>query len=65
MYGRLMNIVTERARAAVKKHGGLRKAARALGVNYSTLSLLQNGKRPSASERTLQALGLTRKIRDA
>jgi DNA-binding Xre family transcriptional regulator len=58
-----MNIVQTRARAAVKQHNGLRKAAKALGVNYSTLSLLQTGKRASASERTLRALGLTREPR--
>jgi molybdenum-dependent DNA-binding transcriptional regulator ModE len=60
-----MNIVQAKARAAIKAHGGLRKAAKALGVNYTTLSLLANAKRLTATERTLQALGLTKEPRIA
>jgi hypothetical protein len=60
---RAMNIIQQQARMAVKQHGGVRKAARALGINYSLLSKLQDGRRTSASEKTLRALGLTREPR--
>ncbi len=53
-----MGIVQERAIAAVKRHGGVGAAARALRINRSVLSLLADGKRRSASRRTLAALGL-------
>ena len=58
-----MPIVQERARAAITQHGGLRKAARALRINVTVLSLLADGKRKSASPKTLRALGLKRKER--
>ena len=58
-----MNIVQQRAQAAVKQHRGVRKAARALGIDYGLLAKLASGKRASASERTLRALGLTRAVR--
>ena len=57
-----MSIVTERARAAVQQHGGVRKAARALNINPGVLSLLADGKRLSAGPRTLRALGLKRRL---
>jgi hypothetical protein len=52
----------QQARAAIKKYGGVRKAAQALRINYAVLSLLATGKRTSASPRTLRALGLRRQI---
>jgi hypothetical protein len=58
-----MPILQERARAAIKQHGGLRKAAKALGINHSTLLYLAEGKRTNASARTLQALGVKRMFR--
>jgi hypothetical protein len=58
-----MAILQERARAAIRKHGGLRKAAKALGINHSTLLYLADGKRTAATERTLRALGIQRAYR--
>lgn len=55
-----MPIVQERAKAAVEQHGGVRPAARALRISAGVLSLLADGKRKSASPRTLRALGLKR-----
>jgi hypothetical protein len=57
-----MSIVTERARAAVQQHGGVRKAARALNINPGVLSLLADGKRLTAGPRTLRALGVKRML---
>lgn len=53
-----MAILQERARAAIKQHGGLRKAARALGINHSTLLFLSDGRRTAANPKTLRAFGL-------
>lgn len=58
-----MTLPQERAKAAITKHGGVRKAAKALKINYAVLSLLASGKRISASARTLRALGLTKQVR--
>jgi hypothetical protein len=46
------------AEKAIKKHGSLRKAGKALGIHYSLLSLLASGQRTTASEATLEKLGL-------
>jgi hypothetical protein len=59
-YPRVMSIVKERARAAIEKHNGVRAAARALRISAGVLSMLADGKRPSASPKTLRALGLKR-----
>lgn len=53
-----MSIVQKAAKAAIKRHGGATKAARALRINRTVLVLLADGKRPSASIPTLQKLGL-------
>ena len=55
-----MPIVQEYAKAAIDKHGGVRPAARKLRISAGVLSLLADGKRPSASPKTLRALGLRR-----
>lgn len=57
-----MTLVQERVRAAIKKHGGLRAAARQLDIHPSLLSLLNAGKRASAGKRTLEKLGLRKQI---
>ena len=53
-----MSILMQSARAAIKKHGGLRAAARATGVNHSTLLFLADGRRQNASAKTLRKLGI-------
>jgi hypothetical protein len=42
----------------VTKHGGVRAAALATGVDKSFISRLMNGKKVAPSEATLNALGL-------
>ena len=44
--------------AIVKKHGGIRAAERATGVDKSFISRLMNGHKVAPSEETLKALGL-------
>ena len=44
--------------AAVKKHGGVRAAERATGVDKSFISRLMNGHKVAPSAETLEALGL-------
>jgi len=44
--------------AVVKKHGGVRAAAEATGVDKSFISRLMNGKKVNPSEATLTRLGL-------
>ena len=58
-----MPILQQRARAAIKTHGGLRKAARTLGINHSTLLFLAEGKRTTATQKTLRKLGLEAAVR--
>lgn len=58
-----MPILQTRARAVIHEHGGLRLAARKLRINHTVLSMLADGKRTGASERTLRALGLTKRVR--
>jgi len=53
-----MPILQESARAAIKKHGGLRAAARATGISPSTLLFLADGRRRNASIKTMQRLGV-------
>jgi predicted GIY-YIG superfamily endonuclease len=53
-------VVIERSNAAISKHGGVRMAARVLKINPGVLSALARGARPSASSKTLRALGLKR-----
>ena len=44
--------------AIVKRHGGVRAAERATGVDKSFISRLMNGHKVAPSAETLQALGL-------
>ncbi|MFZ0462240.1 MAG: hypothetical protein WAL82_07525 [Candidatus Acidiferrales bacterium] len=53
-----MNIVQQAARAAIQRHGGTTKAARALQINRTVLRLLADCKRESATDATLRKLGL-------
>jgi hypothetical protein len=53
-----MKALMKAARAAIRKHGGVRAAAAALGIDYSVLSRLASGQRASASNATRVALGL-------
>lgn len=46
----------------VFKHGGLRAAARASGLDAGYLSRLQSGSKEHPSERTLQALGIESRV---
>jgi transcriptional regulator with XRE-family HTH domain len=58
-----MGILQQKAREAIDKYGGVRDAARALGLSASTISLLASGQRKNASESTLRKLGLTKEVR--
>lgn len=42
----------------VERHGGVRAAERATGVDKSFISRLMNGRKVTPSDETLQALGL-------
>ena len=53
-----MNIVQKAARAAIERHGGATKAARALRINVTVLRLLADCKRENANFKTMQRLGL-------
>lgn len=44
--------------AVVTKHGGVRAAERATGVDKSFISRLMSGKKVAPSDETLEALGL-------
>ncbi len=44
--------------SVVKRHGGVRAAERATGVDKSFISRLMNGHKVAPSAETLQALGL-------
>lgn len=45
-------------RSVVERHGGVRAAERATGVDKSFISRLMNGKNVNPSAQTLRALGL-------
>lgn len=55
-----LHLVTleEAVREVVDRHGGVRAAARATGVDKAFISRLLNGKRVAPSDETLEALGL-------
>lgn len=46
----------------IAQHGGLRKAARAVNINYAYLSRLQSAEKVNPKGRVLKALGLERKV---
>lgn len=48
----------EAVRAVVERHGGIRAAERATGVDKSFISRLMSGKKVAPSAETLEALGL-------
>lgn len=53
-----LTTLDEAVAAVVKKHGGVRAAERATGVDKSFISRLMNGHKVAPSAETLQALGL-------
>lgn len=57
-----MEALQAAAKAAVERHGGVRKAARALEIEYTYMSRLAAGKRKSAGVDVLRKLGLTYRI---
>jgi hypothetical protein len=54
--------VQEAVRALVTKHGSLRKAEKATGINYAYLSRLQRGEKSRPEGWVLDALGLVKSI---
>lgn len=46
----------------VKQHGGLRRAAEAVGINAPYLCRLRYGERKNPSERVLKKLGIKRVV---
>ena len=57
-----MTPIQKAAKAAIKKHGGLRKAARVMGISPAYLCRLQNGERTNGSPETLAKLGIRRRV---
>lgn len=55
-------ILSQAVQELVEQHGGLRKAARAIEVNYAYLSRLWNGEKSNPSVKTLRKMGLRRVI---
>lgn len=49
-------------KAIVLKHGGVRAAARAIGVNYAYLSRLQSGEKSNPTAAVLRKLGLRKVV---
>lgn len=58
MVRRQLVTLEEAVAAVVKKHGGVRAAERATGVDKSFISRLMAGKKVAPSAETLEALGL-------
>lgn len=54
--------ISEAVQVAVDRHGGLRKAARAIGVNYAYLSRLWNGAKSNPSPQVLRKLGIVKRV---
>lgn len=50
------------AKAIIFKHGGVRAAARAIGVNYAYLSRLQSGEKSNPTPAVLRKLGLRKVV---
>lgn len=46
----------------VQTHGGVRPAARVLGINYAYLSRLQSGQKSNPTPEVLRKLGLKRVV---
>lgn len=48
--------------ALIEKHGGVRAAARATGIDAAYLCRLRDGEKTEPSEMTLKELGLKREV---
>jgi hypothetical protein len=57
-----MNELTQAVDRIIAKHGGLRKAAKAINVNFAYLWRLSKGKKSNPSARILRKLGLRRRV---
>lgn len=57
-----MSEIAKAVERAVKQHGGLRKAARALGIQAPYLCRLRYGDKTNPSDKILRKLGLARTI---
>jgi len=57
-----MNRVQKAVEAAIKKHKGLRAAARATGLDPGYLCRLRKGKHPNAGDAILKAIGLEKRV---
>ncbi len=53
-------LIRRKVREAVKRYGGLRAAARSIGVPYSYLGAIQSGTRSNPGDWYLRKLGLRR-----
>lgn len=57
-----MSEITEAATKLIEKHGGLRAAARVLGINYAYLWRLKSGEKVNPNAKILRKLGLRRQV---
>ena len=57
-----MQTLSERVRHLEHEHGGLRPAARAIGVDSGYLKRLRDGEKVNPSDETLTRLGLKREV---
>ena len=61
-YTRAMSEIQNAVELAIEKHGGLRKAARALNIEVSYFWRLRHGDKSNPSDKVLRKLGLAREI---
>lgn len=54
--------ISDAVQALIDRHGGLRPAARAVGINYAYLWRLWNGVKSNPSDAVLRKLGLVKEI---
>lgn len=54
--------IRQRADELVDRHGGVRRAARAIGIDDAYFSRLRDGQKKEPSARVLRKLGLTRVV---
>jgi hypothetical protein len=54
--------IETRVAELIEKHGGLRIAARAIGINYTYLSRLGKGQKTEPTDTVLKKLGLKRAV---
>lgn len=57
-----MQTLAERVRHLERKHGGLRAAARAVGIDAGYLMRLRDGEKTHPSNTTLEKLGLRKEV---